>query len=102
LFQFSLIEQDKKMLDNIILIFVIISALAETALLFFFSVGISRWQKNKCAVCVVAFSAQMLNFSTIPALCTTVLYMFCGGTAADSASWPPKAGPQLRSSVRIS
>jgi len=30
------------------------------------------------------------------------LYMFCGVTAADSASWPPKAGPQLRSSVRIS
>jgi len=28
--------------------------------------------------------------------------MFCGVTAADSGSWPPKAGLQLRSSVRIS
>jgi hypothetical protein len=27
----------------------------ETALLFFLSVGISRWQKNECAVCALAF-----------------------------------------------
>jgi len=27
----------------------------ETALLFFLSVGFSRWQKNKCAVCALAF-----------------------------------------------
>jgi hypothetical protein len=43
----------------------------ETALLFFFSVGFWRWRKNKCAVCALAFSVQMFNFSTIFALLTT-------------------------------
>jgi hypothetical protein len=47
----------------------------ETALLFFLSVGFSRWQKNKCAVCALAFLVQMFNFSTISALLTTG-YMF--------------------------
>jgi len=46
----------------------------ETALLFFFSVGFWRWRKNKCAVCALAFSVQMFNFSTIFALLTTDLY----------------------------
>jgi len=44
----------------------------ETALLFFWSVGISRWKKNKCAVCALAFLVQMLNFSTIFTLHTTL------------------------------
>lgn len=43
----------------------------ETAHLFFLSVGLSRWQKNKCAVCALAFLVQMLKFSTISALLTT-------------------------------
>jgi hypothetical protein len=43
----------------------------ETALLFFLSVGFSPWQKNKCAVCALAFLVQMLNFSSISALLTT-------------------------------
>jgi len=30
--------------------------------------------KNKCAVCAVGFLVQMFSFSTISALCTTVLY----------------------------
>jgi len=43
----------------------------KTALLFFFSGGISRWQKNKCAVCALAFFVQMFKFSSISALLTT-------------------------------
>ena len=46
----------------------------ETAFLFFLNVGFSRWQKNKCAVCALAFLAQMLKFSTISALLTTDWY----------------------------
>ena len=44
--------------------------------LFYF---LERWLfwalgKNECAVCALAFLVQMFNFSTISALCTTVLY----------------------------
>jgi hypothetical protein len=46
-------------------------ALAKKQLFYFFSVGFSRWKKNKCAVCALAFLVQMLMFSTISALCTT-------------------------------
>ncbi len=46
----------------------------ETALLFFLSVGFSRWQKNKCAVLALAFLVQMFNFSTIFTLHTTFMY----------------------------
>jgi len=34
-------------------------ALEKTALLFFLSIGFSRWQKNKCAVLALAFLVQM-------------------------------------------
>jgi len=36
--------------------------LQETALLFFLSVGFSRWQKNKCAVCAVGFFSSNVQF----------------------------------------
>jgi hypothetical protein len=51
----------------------IFCAVGKASSFIFLSVGIERWQKINVLDCALAFLVQMLNFSTIFALCTTVL-----------------------------
>jgi len=53
---------------------ILFRALAKISSFIFFRVGFSRWQKNKCAVCAVAFLVQIFDFSSIFALLTTSGY----------------------------
>jgi hypothetical protein len=49
----------------------IFCAVGKASSFIFLSVGIERWQKINVLDCALAFLVQMLNFSTIFALCTT-------------------------------
>jgi len=47
------------------------SSVGKKQLFYFFQRWLSWWQKNKCAVCALAFLVQIFNFSSISALLTT-------------------------------